>query len=82
MQFKRRYCYEHSKCIRGIKGESVEMGKIEAFFGNYGLENNIEIENYPEYNKLDKKVVVIESGPAGISCAAILKRLGVEQVDI
>lgn len=51
-------------------------------FGDYGLENNIEIENYPEYNKLDKKVAVIGSGPAGISCAATLKRLGVEQVDI
>mgnify|MGYP004541993999 FL=1 len=71
-----------SKCIRGIKGESVEIGKIEAFVGDYGLENNIEIENYPEYNKLDKKVAVIGSGPAGISCAATLKRLGVEHVDI
>ncbi len=46
------------------------------------MENNIEIENYPEYNKLDKKVAVMGSGPAGISCATTLKRLGVEQVDI
>ena len=63
-------------CVRGIRGESVEIGEIEAFVGDYGLDNNIEIKNFTEYKELDKSVAVIGSGPCGITCAATLKRLG------
>lgn len=70
------------KCIRGIKGESVKIGKIEAFIGDYGINNNLNIDKFNEYKALDKKVAVIGSGPCGITCAATLKRLGVKQVDL
>ncbi len=69
-------------CIRGIKSESVSIGDIEAFVGDYALENNLKLNSYSNYNKLDKKVAVIGSGPCGITCAATLKRLGVEHVDL
>lgn len=69
-------------CIRGIKGESVSIGDIESFVGDYGLENNLPIKEFEDAKKLDKKVVVVGSGPCGITCAATLKRLGIKQVDI
>lgn len=69
-------------CVRGIRGESVEIGEIEAFVGDYGLDNNIEIKNFSEYKELDKSVAVIGSGPCGITCAATLKRLGINKVDL
>lgn len=69
-------------CVRGIRGESVEIGKIEAFIGDYGIDNNIEIKNLSEYKELDKSVAVIGSGPCGITCAATLKRLGIKKVDL
>lgn len=69
-------------CIRGIKSESVSIGDIEAFVGDYALENNLKLNLCSNYNKLDKKVAVIGSGPCGITCAATLKRLGVEHVDL
>ena len=69
-------------CIRGIKSESVSIGEIEVFVGDYALENGLEIKLYNNYNKLNKKVAVIGSGPCGITCAATLKRLGIENVDL
>lgn len=69
-------------CIRGIKGESVNIGEIESFIGDYGLERNLPLKVLDNANALDKKVVVVGSGPCGITCAATLKRLGVKQVDI
>lgn len=69
-------------CIRGIKSESVSIGDIEAFVGDYALENNLKLNLCSNYNKLDKKVAVIGSGPCGITCAATLRRLGVEHVDL
>lgn len=69
-------------CIRGIKGEAVDIGSIEAFIGDYGIENDIKITNFKECKKIDKKVAVIGSGPCGITCAATLKRLGVSHVTL
>ena len=69
-------------CIRGIKSESVSIGEIEVFVGDYALENGLEIKLYNNYNKLNKKVAVIGSGPCGITCAATLKRIGIENVDL
>lgn len=69
-------------CIRGIKGESVSIGEIESFIGDYGLEKNLPLKVLDNANALDKKVVVVGSGPCGITCAATLKRLGIKQVDI
>lgn len=69
-------------CIRGIKGDAVDIGSIEAFVGDYGIQNDIKITNFEEYKKIDKKVAVIGSGPCGITCAATLKRLGVSKVTL
>ncbi len=69
-------------CIRGIKGDPVDIGSIETFIGDYGIEKNIKIPNFNEYKKIEKSVAVIGSGPCGITCAATLKRLGVSKVTL
>lgn len=61
-------------CILGIKGQPVAIGKLERFVGDYVLENNIEVYEKKEQN--GKKVAVVGSGPAGLSCASTLARLG------
>ena len=60
-------------CVRGIKGEPVEIGKIEAYIGDYALKNNIK---YVKENKIDKKIAVIGSGPAGLTASAFLSKKG------
>lgn len=73
-----RVCPQESqceqRCIRGIKGEAVSIGKLERFVADWARENNIKPE--PCKNKLGKKVAVIGSGPAGIACAGDLAKLG------
>ena len=61
------------KCILGIKGEPVAIGKLEKFVGDYLLENNFEIK-IPEKNNY--KVAVVGSGPAGLTVAGDLAKLG------
>ena len=60
------------KCVRGIKGESVKIGDLETFVGDYALKyinNNIsQISN--------KKIAVIGSGPAGLACSYYLSQNG------
>ncbi len=63
-----------STCILGEKYEPIAIGKLERFAADYGLDNNIEDIEVKESNK--KKVAVIGSGPAGISCAGELAKLG------
>ncbi|MCF7924331.1 MAG: NADPH-dependent glutamate synthase [Candidatus Izimaplasma sp.] len=61
-------------CVLGIKQESVSIGALERFLGDYSLENNIfNKENIIENNL---KVAIVGSGPAGLSAAASLRRLG------
>ena len=73
-----RVCPQESqcegKCIRGIKGEPVSIGKLERFVADYARENNVAV-TMPE-NKNSKKVAVIGSGPAGLTCAGDLAKLG------
>ena len=61
------------KCVLGIKGEAVAIGKLEKFVGDYLLKNPIEI-NVPEKNR--HKVGVIGSGPAGLTVAGDLAKMG------
>lgn len=61
------------RCVLGIKGEPVAIGKLEKFVGDYLLENNLEI-NIPEKN--NHKVAVIGSGPAGLTAAGDLAKMG------
>ena len=73
-----RVCPQESqcegKCILGIKGESVSIGKLERFVGDWAKDNNISPE--PTKEKNGYKVAVIGSGPSGLSCAADLAKLG------
>ena len=62
------------KCIRGIKGEPVSIGKLERFVADYALENDIKPEKAEGTN--GHKVAVIGSGPAGLTCAGDLAKLG------
>lgn len=64
------------KCILGIKGEPVAIGKLERFVADWSRENKIDLSQTDE--KKDKKVAVIGSGPAGLSCAGDLAKLGYE----
>ena len=64
------------QCIRGIKGESVSIGKLERFVADWARENNVEPEKPTE--KKGKKVAVIGSGPSGLTCAGDLAKMGYE----
>ena len=73
-----RVCQQESqcegKCIRGIKGEPVSIGKLERFVADYALENDIKPEGAETMN--GHKVAVIGSGPSGLTCAGDLAKLG------
>lgn len=73
-----RVCPQESqcegKCIRGIKGEPVSIGKLERFVADWARENGITPE--PAKEKKNKKVAVIGSGPSGLTCAGDLAKLG------
>ncbi|MBQ2604416.1 MAG: NADPH-dependent glutamate synthase [Acutalibacteraceae bacterium] len=63
-----------SKCVRGIKGESVSIGRLERFVADYHLQHADEAVEKPESN--GHKVAVIGSGPAGLTCAGTLAKMG------
>ena len=73
-----RVCPQESqcegKCIRGIKGDPVSIGKLERFVADWARENGIKPE--PAKEKNGRKVAVIGSGPAGLTCAGDLAKLG------
>lgn len=62
------------RCIRGIKGEPVSIGKLERFVADWAREHEITPE--PPKEKNGKKVAVIGAGPAGLTCAGDLAKLG------
>ncbi len=62
------------RCIRGIKGDSVAIGKLERFVADWAKENRIRPAAPAESN--GHKVAVIGSGPAGLACAGDLARMG------
>ena len=73
-----RVCPQESqcegKCIRGIKGDPISIGKLERFVADWARENGIKPVGAKELN--GKKVAVIGSGPAGLTCAGDLAKLG------
>ena len=73
-----RVCPQESQCegqcIRGIKGEAVSIGKLERFVADWAKENGIKPEVAAEKN--GHKIAVIGSGPAGLTCAGDLAKLG------
>ena len=73
-----RVCPQESQCegqcVRGVKGEPVSIGKLERFVADWARENGIKPT--PATEKKGKKVAVIGSGPAGLTCAGDLAKMG------
>lgn len=65
------------KCVRGIKGEPVGIGRLERYVADY---HNTHKENAEEseIKKNGKRVAVVGSGPAGLTCAGVLAKKGYE----
>ena len=64
------------KCVRGIKGQPVGIGRLERFVADYHNANSDKKPEKPASN--GKKVAVIGSGPAGLTCAGDLAKKGYE----
>ena len=62
------------KCVLGIKGESVSIGKLERFTADWATENNVDLSETAPKNGI--KVAVIGSGPSGLTCAGDLAKMG------
>ncbi len=73
-----RVCPQESqcegKCIRGIKGDPISIGKLERFVADWACDNGIKPKANPDKN--GHKVAVIGSGPAGLTCAGDLAKAG------
>lgn len=65
-----------AKCVRGIKGESVGIGRVERFVADYAREHGFSAGEKPASN--GHKVAVVGSGPAGLTCAGQLAAKGYE----
>ena len=63
-----------SKCVRGIKGESVGIGRLERFVADYHRENCKDAPEMPVPN--GHKVAIIGAGPSGLTAAGDLAKLG------
>ena len=67
-----------SKCVRGIKGESVGIGRLERFVADYHMAQQAKLPHAevtaPASN--GHRVAVVGSGPAGLTCAGDLRKLG------
>ena len=62
------------KCVRGIKGDSVGIGRLERFVADWALENGVANLDKAEDN--GHKVAIVGSGPAGLTCAGELAKKG------
>lgn len=67
-----KQCEKH--CVRGIKGESVGIGRLERFVADYAMKKGTRKIDIKEKN--NKKVAVVGSGPASLSCAGDLAKAG------
>lgn len=65
-----------SKCVRGIKGEPVGIGRLERFVADWYMQHGSEKPEKPETN--GRRVAVVGSGPAGLTCAGDLVKMGYE----
>ena len=64
-----------SKCVRGIKGKSVEIGAVEATIADIALKENYKL---PKKDIVKGKVAIVGSGPSGLTAAGFLAMNGVE----
>lgn len=65
-----------SKCVRGIKGEPVAIGRLERFVADYHMAHGEDKITVPQKN--GKRIAVVGSGPSGLTCAGDLAKLGYE----
>ena len=69
-------------CVRGIKGEPVNIGDLEAFVFDKAIEENLKLKDYmpQKINKKlkSKKVAIIGGGPSGLTCSAFLAKEGIQ----
>lgn len=63
-----------SMCIKGLKGDSIAIGALERYVADYAIENNLNEAN--KIKKNGKKVAIVGSGPAGLTCAGDLAKNG------
>ena len=77
-----RICPHESQCmgscVRGIKGDPVCIGELEAFIGDMAIENDYKIKKYEVQDLIGWKIAVIGGGPAGLTASAFLARRGAE----
>ena len=66
------------KCIRAIKFDAVEIGKMEAFIGDLALKNDWKFPVAKKEDEKDYKVAIVGGGPAGLTCAQFLRRQGIQ----
>jgi glutamate synthase (NADPH/NADH) small chain len=75
-----RVCPQESqcegKCVRGIKGEPVGIGRLERFVADWHMANGTEHIEKPKTN--GHKVAIVGAGPSGLTCAGDLAKLGYE----
>jgi len=73
-----RVCPQESQCeglcVLGKKGDAVAIGKLERFVADWSRENNIDLSEVMPTN--GKKVAIVGSGPAGLTCAGDLAKMG------
>ncbi len=73
-----RVCPQESqcegRCVRGIRGESVGIGRLERYVADWALENGVSSDEMDPPN--GHKVAVVGSGPAGLTCAGELAKKG------
>ncbi len=73
-----RVCPQESqceaKCVRGLKGEPVAIGRLERFVSDWVMQNDTSLPVCPKKN--GHKVAVIGSGPSGLTCAGDLAKMG------
>lgn len=65
-----------SRCVRGVKGEAVAIGRLERFVADWYLKNMVAAPQKPTQNGI--RVAVVGSGPAGLTCASDLAKKGYE----
>lgn len=65
-----------SRCVRGVKGEAVAIGRLERFVADWYLKNVVAAPQKPTQNGI--RVAVVGSGPAGLTCASDLAKKGMK----
>lgn len=63
-------------CIRGIKGNPVSIGEIEAFIGDMAIKHNYNIKKFDKQDLYQKNIAVIGGGPSGLTVSSFLARRG------